>query len=90
MTVHHLPSDTIGAQAARTTLAAVPAVHAQPKCGDDVHEASGDDGGGDDDDDGDDVAQMRGARKQVFHVCHALAAVLEAQLDYAAEMPDVN
>ena len=85
MTVHHLPSDTIGAQAARTTLAAVPAVHAQPKCGDDVHEASGDD-----DDDGDDVAQMRGARKQVFHVCHALAAVLVAQLDYAAEMPDVN
>ena len=84
MTVHHLPSDTIGAQAARTTLAAVPAVHAQPRCGDDVHEASGDD------DDGDDVAQMRGARKQVFHVCHALAAVLVAQLDYAAEMPDVN
>ena len=71
MTVHHLPSDTIGAQAARTTLAAVPAVHAQPRCGDDV-------------------AQMRGARKQVFHVCHALAAVLVAQLDYAAEMPDVN
>ena len=48
-----------------------------------------DDGGGDDDD-GDDVAQMRGARKQVFHVCHASAAVLMAQLDYAAEMPDVN
>ena len=48
MTVLHLPSDTVGAQAARTTLAAVPAVHAQPKCGDDVHEASGDDGGGDD------------------------------------------
>ena len=39
MTVLHLPSDTIGAQAARTTLAAVPAVHAQPRCGDDVHEA---------------------------------------------------
>ena len=89
MTVLHLPSDTIGAQAARTTLAAVPAVHAQSRCGDDVHEACGDDGGGDDDD-GDDVAQMIGARKQVFHVCHALAAVLVAQLDYAAEMPDVN
>ena len=48
MTVLHLPSDTVGAQAARTTLAAVPAVHAQSRCGDDVHEASGDDGGGDD------------------------------------------
>ena len=84
MTVLHLPSDTVGAQAARTTLAAVPAVHAQSRCGDDVHEACGDD------DDGDDVAQMIGARKQVFHVCHALAAVLVAQLDYAAEMLDVN
>ena len=89
MIAHHLPSDMAGAQAARTTLAAVPAVHAQSRCGDDVHEASGDDGGGDDDD-GDDVAQMIGARKQVFHVCHALAAVLVVQLDYAAEMPDVN
>ena len=89
MTVLHLPSDTVGAQAARTTLAAVPAVHAQSRCGDDVHEASGDDGGGDDDD-GDDVAQTLGTGKQVFHVFHALAAVLVAQLDYAAEMPDVN
>ena len=63
MTVLHLPSDTIGAQAARTTLAAVPAVHAQPRCGDDVHEASGDDGGGDDDgDDGDDGACDRAER----------------------------
>ena len=41
-------------------------------------------------DDGDDVAQTLGTGKQVFHVFHALAAVLVAQLDYAAEMPDVN